>query len=255
MSVRIGGTDQSYVNLEDPTHLEYDYVQRLADVIDAHGTPGERLRVIHLGGAGLTLARYVAHTRPSSAQIVCEPDEALTALVREKAPLPKNSGIKVRPVDGRTGLAAMPDDYADVVIIDAFVGTEVPASLVTVEAFADVRRVLVDGGLLLMNVTDKAPFAWARRVLAGLRLYFGHRSLSAEPSTLKGRRKGNLVLAASTRPLPVDELARGAALQVFTYRLVAGEQLDSMVGGAQPMHDGAASPSPTTPGETTLWFG
>lgn len=252
--VRMDGADQSWVDPDDPTRLEFDYVQRIAAHIDLHAPAGERLRVIHIGGGAMTLARYVAHTRPRSAQIVCEPDEEMTALVRELVPLPRQSGIKVRPVDGRTGLAAMPDDYADVVIIDAFDGRVVPPSLVSVEAFEQVRRVLVPGGVLLMNVTDEAPFAWSRRVQAGLRIYFPHRSLSAEPSTLKGRRKGNLVLAASGQPLPTAELAREAARAVFSYRLVAGEQLESMIGGAQPMHDGAAEPSPTRPGESMLWF-
>ena len=252
--VRVGGADQSWIDPSDPSRLEFDYMQRIAAHLDAHAPAGERMRVIHIGGAGMSLARYVAHTRPSSPQIVCEPDAELTQAVREAAPLPKNSGIKVRPVDGRTGLAAMPDDYADVVIIDAFVGTQVPSSLVTVEAFAETHRVLRATGLLLMNVTDKAPFGWSRRVLAGLRLYFGHRSLSAEPSTLKGRRKGNLVLAASAQPLPIDELSREAARAVFSYRMLSGTALESMIGGAQPMHDGAAEASPGGQGETTLWF-
>lgn len=252
--VRVGGADQSWIDPDDPTRLEFDYVQRIAAHIDAHAPEGQRLRVVHIGGAGMTLARYVAHTRPRSAQIVCEPDEELTAAVRERAPLPKQSGIKVRPVDGRTGLAAMPDDYADIIIVDAFVGMVVPADLVTVEAFAAYRRVLHVGGLLVMNVTDKLPFAWARRVLAGMRIYFTERTLSAEPSTLKGRRKGNLVLAGSTDPLPVDHLSREAARAVFTYRMISGSQLESTIGGAQPMHDGSAEDSPNLTGDTALWF-
>ncbi|MGA4668984.1 spermidine synthase [Propionibacteriaceae bacterium Y1923] len=252
--VRVGGADQSWIDPDDPTRLEFDYVQRIAAHLDAHAPEGERLRVIHIGGAGMTLARYVAHTRPSSAQIVCEPDEELTAKVRQVAPLPKQSGIKVRPVDGRTGLAAMPGDYADVVIVDAFRGTAVPGDLVSVEAFAEYRRVLHAGGLLVMNVTDKLPFDWTRRVLSGLRIYFPHRSLSAEPSTLKGRRKGNLVLAGSTAALPVDRLAREAARAVFTHRMITGPQLESMIGGAQPMHDASAEDSPNLTGDTALWF-
>ena len=253
--VRVGGADQSWVDPDDPTRLEFDYVQRIAGHLDAHAPEGERLRVVHVGGAGMTLARYVAHTRPSSAQIVLEPDEALTAAVREKAPLAKNSGIKVRPQDGRTGLAAMRDDYADVIIVDAFVGLVVPAGLVTVEAFSEYRRVLGAGGLLVMNVTDKLPFEWTRRVQAGMRIYFPHRSLAAEPGTLKGRRKGNLVLAASTVEMPLDEIAREAARAVFSYRVIGGSQLESLIGGAQPMHDGSAVDSPHGPGETAYWFG
>ncbi|MGD7733070.1 spermidine synthase [Propionibacteriaceae bacterium G57] len=253
--VRVGGADQSWLDPADPTRLEFDYVQRIAAHVDAHAPAGERLRVVHIGGAGMTLARYVAHTRPTSPQIVCEPDEQLTAAVRERAPLPRNSGVKVRPVDGRTGLAAMPDDYADLIIVDAFVGMVVPAGLVSVEAFAEYRRVLHTGGTVVLNVTDKLPFDWTRRVLAALRLYFPHRTMSAEPSTLRGRRKGNLVIAGSTAPLPVDDLAREASRAVFSYRLMSGDVLDSMIGGAQPMHDATAQDSPHNPADNAYWFG
>ena len=32
--VRVGGADQSWVHPTDPTRLEFDYMQRLADLID-----------------------------------------------------------------------------------------------------------------------------------------------------------------------------------------------------------------------------
>lgn len=244
--VRIGGADQSWVDPADPTRLEFDYIQRLADQIDAHGEPGERLRVVHVGGAAMTLARYVAHTRPTSPQIVLEPDAQLTAEVREKVPLPRNSGIKVRPVDGRAGIAAMREDYADVVVVDAFAGARVPGGLVSVDFFADVRRVLHSDGLLLLNVTDTHPFAWTRRVLAGIGQYFGEVMIGAESATLKGRRFGNVVVAASQVALPIDRLQRISAGAVFPYRLVHGEHLERMVGGAQPFH-GVGEPSPGPP--------
>lgn len=245
--VRMGTTDQSHVDPGDPTRLEFDYMQRIAVHLDHHAPAGERYRVVHLGGAGLTLARYVAHTRPTSPQIVCEPDEELTAAVREQIPLPRNSGIKVRPVDGRTGVAAMPEDYADVVIVDAFAGARVPADLVTAEFFADLRRICRPSAQVLMNVTDTHPFAWTRRVLAGLRLYFSHVSLSTESATLKGRRFGNVVIGASRVPLPVDALNRAAAGAPFPYRVVEGSHLETLVGGAQPFHDDASEQSPPPP--------
>ena len=33
--LRVGGTDQSYVDLDDPLRLEFDYVQRIADVVES----------------------------------------------------------------------------------------------------------------------------------------------------------------------------------------------------------------------------
>src|SRR5438094_1038191 len=77
----VGGVAQSYVDLEDPTHLEFDYVRRIGDVIDCL-EPGP-LVALHLGGAGCTLPRYVAATRPGSRQLVFDADGELIELVRE----------------------------------------------------------------------------------------------------------------------------------------------------------------------------
>src|SRR5438309_11728115 len=138
---------QSYVDLDDPTYLDFDYVQTFADVLDA--LPEGRLAVTHVGGGACTLARYVAATRPGSPQIVLEPDAALTALVRARLPFPRNHRIRVRAVDGRTGVAALRDASADVVVLDAYQGGRVPAELTSAEFLADVARVLRPDGLLL----------------------------------------------------------------------------------------------------------
>ncbi|MDR1833127.1 MAG: fused MFS/spermidine synthase, partial [Propionibacteriaceae bacterium] len=232
----------SYVS-PDPLYLEFEYVQRIAQVLDQAAPEGERLRVVHVGGAGMTLARYVAATRPTSAQIVLEPDAALTEEVRAAIPLPRNSGVKVRAQDGRTGLAAMPDDYADVIIIDAFAGAQVPGELATLECFRQAARVLVPGGTLAMNMTDSAPFAWSRRTLAGIAAVFGKAGVMAEPTTLKGRRFGNLVAAAGSR-VDFARLERGCALSVFPFRLLRGSALERWIGAAAPFTDADTGPSP-----------
>jgi hypothetical protein len=251
--VRFGDTEQSWVDPDNPTHLEYDYVQRIADLIDAHAPAGVRLRVLHVGGAGMTLPRYVAATRPTSAQIVFEPDETLTAEVRRLVPLPRNSGIKVRPLDGRTGLAGVRDHYADVVIVDAFDGAQVPAELTTLEFLADVRRVLRPDGVALWNLTDTGPLHYTRRVLAGLRTTFPERLLAAEPATLKGRRFGNILLLGSAAGLPAAALTRAAASAVFPYRIVSGTQLARFSEGWPPFTDTDAQRSPEPPGGRTFF--
>ncbi|GAB2861733.1 spermidine synthase [Nocardioides pacificus] len=242
--VRVGGTDQSHVDLADPTRVVFDYVRRMADVVDAHLPAGEPASVVHVGGAGLTLPRYVAATRPRSGQIVLEPAEELTALVREQLPLPRRSGIKVRPVDGRTGLPSLRDASADLVALDAYAGAQVPGELVTVECFAEVARVLADDGLFLLNLADRAPFAWTRRVVAGLRVSFPHLLLSAEPATLRARRFGNLLVVASRGDLPELALRRRAASSEHPYRVLGPKELSDSVGGGTPMTDGATEPSP-----------
>ena len=245
--VRTGITEQSWVDLSDPRRLEFEYVRRIAEALQATvlaRPAAERIRAVHVGGGGLSLPRYVAAVRPQSAQIVLEPDSDLVAAVRAHLPLPPRSGIKIRELDGRTGIGQMPDGYADAVIVDAFAGAVVPAELATVEFFADLDRVLRPGGLVAMNLGDRSPFTWGRRCLAGLTTVFRHAAVSAEIPVWKGRRYGNLVAVASQAPLPVAVLERELSRAGFPYRLLAGGSLAAWIEAAQPFSGSDASPSP-----------
>lgn len=243
-----GRTEQSWVDPDDPTRLEFEYVQRIAEVLEetALARPeSERIRVVHVGGGGLTLPRYVAAVRPHTAQVVLEPDTEMTEKVRSQLPLPRQSGIKIRPEDGRTGIAKLPDECADVVIVDAFAGASVPAELATTDFFADVARALRPGGLMVMNLTDQAPFGWARRCLAGIVDTYPEVAVSAEVPVWKGRRFGNLVAVAGTG-LPTQAIERRLSRAGFPYRLVWGRELSRWLGGATAFSgtDAEASPSP-----------
>lgn len=254
--VMFGDTAQSYVDPSDPERLEFEYVQRLAEALDAtvlRRPPDERVRIVHIGGAGLTIPRWVEARRPHTAQIVCEPDADLTAEVRRKLPLPRGSGIKVRDVGGREGIAAMPGDYADAAILDAYADAHVPAELTTAEFLDEVRLRLRANGLFAANVTDKAPFHWTKRFVGGVGERWASVLVSAEPATWKGRRFGNLIVLASDADLPADDLARDAARAPFPYRIVAGRELRRWLGGAQAWTDADAHSSPEPPGGKS-WF-
>ncbi|MGV9895086.1 spermidine synthase-like protein, partial [Streptomyces tendae] len=56
----VDGAPQSYVDLDEPAHLEFEYTRRLGHVLDTVAEPGRPLDVLHLGGGALTLPRYVA---------------------------------------------------------------------------------------------------------------------------------------------------------------------------------------------------
>ncbi|GAB2684337.1 hypothetical protein [Kribbella swartbergensis] len=62
--LRVDGSLQSQVDLADPTHLAFEYMRRIGDVVDAAAPRRQPVAVVHVGGAGLSLPRYVAVTRP-----------------------------------------------------------------------------------------------------------------------------------------------------------------------------------------------
>jgi spermidine synthase len=230
----VDGRAQSVVDPTDPAWLGFDYMRRIADVLDVAAPAGAPLRVVHVGGAAMTLPRYVAHSRPRSGQIVLEPDAALIEEVRRTLPLPARSGIKVRPVDGLTGLAQVRDDAADVVVLDAFADGAVPPELLGRAFLAHTRRVLAVGGLLVANIADQAPFGLVRAAVAGMRERYQEVLVGAEPATLKGRREGNLVVVAGAA-VPTDALRQRAASGAAPYRLFAGTAVLDSFGGAGPL--------------------
>ncbi|MFT4295033.1 MAG: fused MFS/spermidine synthase [Micropruina sp.] len=255
--VRTGSSQQSWVDPDDPLRLEFEYVQRIAEALRVtvlRRAADVRLRVVHLGGGGMTLPRWLAAVRPGTAQLVCEPDAELLDEVRRKLPLGRHSGIKVRPVDGRSGIAAMPADYADALIVDAFDGFQVPGSLATTEFFGDVVRVLRPGGVLLMNLADERPFGWSRPCVAGIAGRFRQVVVTAETAVWKGRRYGNFVVVAAHGQLPVPELEAAARQALFGYRACSGPELRRWLGAATAFTDDAPRNSygPTS-GHT--WFG
>jgi spermidine synthase len=243
----VDDTPQSHVDLDDPTHLEFEYVRRMGHVLDLAAEPGTPLDVVHLGGGALTLPRYVAVTRPGSRQRVVEVDQPLTDLVREHLPLPRGARIRVRADDARVGLAALHTAGADVVICDVFAGARTPAHLTTAEFAAEAHRVLRPGGSYIANVADGPPLRFARGQVATLRSVFRHVCLLAEPGTLRGRRFGNLVAVASDAELPIDEFLRRCARDPMPSRVVYDEDLDRFAGTAQPIRDADAVPSPEPP--------
>jgi SAM-dependent methyltransferase len=240
---------QSYVDLDDPTYLDFEYMQGFAEVLDAL-RPGP-LAVTHVGGGACTFARYIAAIRPGSSQIVLEPDAELIAQVRARLPFARNVKIRIRPVGGREGMAALPDAGADVVVLDAFAGGRVPAELTAREFVADVARVLRPDGVFLVNVADGRELRFTRRLVATLRSELPTTLLRADPAVLKGRRFGNIVLAASRGELPVDEVLRVAAGAMFPYRVLSGRELTDFVAGGAPLTDADPMRSPAPPDE--LW--
>ncbi|MEU1484817.1 fused MFS/spermidine synthase [Streptomyces sp. NPDC005752] len=243
----VDGAPQSYVDLDLPEHLEFEYVRRLGHVVDRADAPGAPLDVVHLGGGALTLPRYVAATRPGSRQDVAEVDRRLVELVGEHLPWPAEAGITVHGTDARGWLEAAAEGSADLLIADVFGGARVPAHLTSVEYARAAARALRADGVYAANLADSAPFTFLRSQLANFAEVFDELAVIAEPAVLRGRRFGNAVLLASRAPLEIAPLARLCAADVFPARVAHGPALARLIGGAKPVRDSEAVASPEPP--------
>lgn len=221
----------SYVDLEDPTHLEFEYVRAIAAGIDAHHPAREPLRVHSLGAGGLTLPRYLAQTRPGTTGTVSEVDPGVVRIDEEALALPDDLGLDVRVEDGRIGLASLEAGAADVVIGDAFGGVSVPWHLTTRETVSAIDRVLGDEGVYVANLIDYGPLAFARAQVATLRDAYPHVALAWQGSG------GNLVAAASRSPIDVTVWESGMRSRGLTWAVLSGAALDEWVGDAAVLTD------------------
>jgi hypothetical protein len=252
----VDGTPQSHVDLDDPRRLEFEYMRRLGHLVDLAGPPREALRVLHLGAGGLTLARYVTATRSGSAQLAVESDPALADLVRRRLPLGQRGrtaggrtagGVRVRIGDARTVLEQVTAGSFDLVVADLFAGARTPAHLTSVEFAVAAARALSPAGIFAANIGDGPPLTHTRARVATVCSVFPHACLIADAAVLRGRRFGNLVVAAARRELPIAGLARRVASDPFPGRLVHGGELDRFTAGAKPVTDARAEPSLAPP--------
>ena len=225
----------SYVDLADPTHLEFDYTRSFADAIDVAFPGDQAIDALHVGGGGFTLPRYLAATRPGSQSTVLEIDPEVLKLGREELGLHTSPALKVDIGDARLGIRDQADNSRDVVVGDAFGSLSVPWHLATREFIAEVDRVLRPEGVWVQNVIDYPTFQFARAELATLRERFEHVYAIAPQADFDGGTGGNLVLVASHRALDRDELSGLVAKHGDVVR--EGAALDRFIGDAPVITD------------------
>jgi spermidine synthase len=196
-------TRHSYVDLNDPKHLELRYAKNFADVIAAArppGAPDGAFDALHIGGGGFTMPGYLTAVYPGSRHVVFELDPDLVDLARGRLKLVTGPDLRVEVGDARLLTRRLPDDSQDLVIGDAFGDLSVPWHLTTRELLTDVRRVMRPDGLYVINLIDYPPLRFARAETVTLAAVFSHVAVLAPPDHLAGEDGGNFVLAASDRP-------------------------------------------------------
>jgi spermidine synthase len=221
----------SYVDLDDPSHLEFTYTQWFGDVITAVAPDAGPLTTLHIGGGGFTMPRYLRAVHPGSTSTVLELDPLLVALSERELGLVRADDLLVVTGDARRSIGTVRDQRFDLVIGDAFGGIAVPWHLATAEFAGQIHELLEPGGVYTMNVVDYGPRAFLRAELATLQAVFVNVAVVGRPGSLgppEPDTGGNYVVMASDAPLPLvgfhdanrrrgnrDEVLTGAELTRF----------------------------------------
>ncbi len=228
----------SYVDLADPTYLEFTYTQILSDVVAVVASGDEPIRALHMGGGGFSMPRYIAATRPGSTNRVLELDANLVRLDMEKLGLRLGDGLDVRIGDARLLLPDEPAGAYDLVIGDAFGSLSVPWHLTTVEFLGQVRERLGPGGIYAMNLIDRPPLRFAGAELATMRQVFPHVALVAPPARIQRESGGNFILLGANDRLPAAGIqARNRERGDDDLVVVDAAELDAFAAGAPVLTD------------------
>jgi SAM-dependent methyltransferase len=219
----------SYVDLDDPTYLDFWYSRRMAEAIEL-AAADPTVRVVHIGGGALTVPTWTQATHPASRQTVFEIDQELVEFVvdefdRTTGP---EAGLDVVAGDARQSLRDVPDASVDIVIGDAFGSRAVPWHLATEEFVEDVARVLRPGGIYALNVIDGAGQAFLSAETATIAAVLPNVVVILSEGAADGRR-GNSVIVASDRAVDAGRFDPEAG------RLV--DDIDEFVGGARLLTD------------------
>lgn len=156
----------AHVDLDDPEYLDIRYMRLFADVAEV--LPDGPIDVLHVGGGGFSLPRYLSAVRPGSTNTVLELDGELVQIAEEELGLSDADEFDIRTGDARLHLDQLPTHGFDLIVGDAYSGDAVPWHLTTVEVMEEFRRLLRPDGLYVMNVIDGGDNQFVRAQLATL---------------------------------------------------------------------------------------
>lgn len=196
----------SYIDLEDPTYLEFRYFHLFQDLIDPF-TPGSSevgapINVLNMGGAGFAIPRYIEATRPGSTSLVLEIDDALVEVAKDDLGLELTDDLQVIVGDARLALDDLEPGSYDLIIGDAFGGRSVPWHLTTTEVMGQVEELLTDDGVYMMNLIDGKDSRYAKAQLATLAEHFDHIQIALPSDGIPSSFAVNQVIYATNGQLP-----------------------------------------------------
>ncbi|MFT4147271.1 MAG: fused MFS/spermidine synthase [Micrococcaceae bacterium] len=235
----VNGVQSSHIDLADTSHLDFEYMRYMALVIESHFNPSlkQKLNMLHLGGAACSLPRFLAERYPQARQVVVELDGKLAELARSWFDLPKAPRLRLRVGDAREVTESLRTATRDVIVRDVFSGAHTPRNLTTIEFALQIQRVLRPGGLYLINCGDGPQLGLARSEIVTLASVFKNIAVISDSAMLKGKRHGNIVLAASDQKIGSASLLRLLRADPLPAQLWNKEKALEFSQGVQPLLD------------------
>jgi spermidine synthase len=160
---------------QSPKSIQYiSYIeQRILSELELRETPSN---ILVIGAGGFTLGFYDDYNNYDFVDI----DGSLKEVSEEyllKQELEKNKEFYPIPARGFIRNALNKEKRYDLIVLDVFAGTTaIPDHLTTVEFFSDVKKLLAEDSVMVMNVVASSTFSnvFSQRIDNSLRAAFPH---------------------------------------------------------------------------------
>jgi spermidine synthase len=221
-------TVQSAMRIDRPDDLELSYTRAMMSFL-LFGAPPRKALLIGLGGA--SLAKYIYRTMPETCVKVVEIHADVIEVARRYFGLPDECRrLSVSVGEGAQHVEALAE-AVDVLLVDAYDGQSLAASLATEHFFRAACHALSPHGVFVMNLwaNDRAFDSNVQRIETAFR---------GRCLCLPAERPGNVIVLAFARSPDSDGL-RWANLQGRAKLLKErfGLEFPAFVTGLRPMNE------------------
>jgi spermidine synthase len=203
---------QSGIAYDDNTDLLFDYNQRFIELI--RGLQPDK--VLLIGGGTLSLPIALLDERPDVNLEVVDIDEKLYEISERFFNFKPGKNTKLHVAEGRSFLANNKTKY-DMIIIDAFINTDIPPGLQTVEAAQSYAAHLRKDGVVVINVIAAyhgRRSAVLQRQVAAFEQAFSKVSIFPASRSLSLWIPQNFVVTAQNSQLDLEQYIRFSPMRL-----------------------------------------
>lgn len=205
---------QSGLAKDGRPELLFDYNQRFLEL--AQGLAPAHVLII--GGGAYTLPMALLAALPKMQVTVVEIDAGLLPIARRYFGLKANPRLSIIHQDGRAYLSQKPKKYYDLILLDAYIDSKIPASFTSEGVAGRLRAHLATDGIAAMNIIGAY---WGRQAEELARLCQNWQGIFNNIELFPADKKGslwmpqNLILAGQKgRPLGLAQYLRFAPLPI-----------------------------------------
>lgn len=155
--------EHSVIDFDDPSAFKQDYETIYQAIFEKLFPKKQPVRSFFIGGGGFIFPRYFDTARPGGHTEVAEIDPAVTKAAIEAFGLNPQNGLKIANMDARNRLTTVARQHRedpagtppfDIIVGDSFNDFSVPSHLTTLEFTRDVKDLLTEKGIYVLNMID-----------------------------------------------------------------------------------------------------